>query len=86
MGGGADVLAKRHDIRHPPRPYRRTKAEFVTGMKRLAAQIQPNGDLTFNDLVQPLKPRQGRGQQSGFGFRLGQDHARGSPPGGNRSQ
>lgn len=31
-----------------------TKAEFTAGLKRIAAQIQPNGDLTYADLVHPL--------------------------------
>lgn len=31
-----------------------TKAEFVAGLKRIASQIQPEGDLTFADLLLPL--------------------------------
>jgi hypothetical protein len=31
-----------------------TRAEFAAGFKRLAGQINPSGELTFVDLVQPL--------------------------------
>ena len=31
-----------------------TQAEFVTGLKRIANQIQPAGELTFADLLRPL--------------------------------
>jgi len=31
-----------------------TKAEFVAGLKRIASQIQPGGELTFADLLLPL--------------------------------
>lgn len=31
-----------------------TKAEFTAGLKRIAAQIQPNGDLLYTDLLRPL--------------------------------
>lgn len=85
MGGGADVLANAmtFDIDLDRTV---TKAEFVTGMKRLAAQIQPNGDLTFNDLVQPLNRAKDEASNQGSGFGWGKITPRGSPPGGNRSQ
>jgi EF hand len=57
-----------------------TRAEFVAGLKRIAGQIQPNGDLTFADLLQPLtRPSEGD-QGQGFGF--GRIIPRGSPPAG----
>ncbi len=31
-----------------------TRAEFVSGLKRIAGQIQPNGDLMYADLLRPL--------------------------------
>lgn len=31
-----------------------TQAEFLAGLKRIAAQIQPNGDLLYTDLLRPL--------------------------------
>jgi len=62
-----------------------TKAEFTAGLMRIAGQIQPNGDLTFADLLQPLsRPNQQaqQGQAPGWGTMRG----RGSPPrdGGGR--
>lgn len=56
-----------------------TKAEFATGLKRIAGQIQPNGDLTFADLLQPLSRANQQAQQGqgpGWGTLMG----RGSPP------
>lgn len=46
-----------------------TKAEFTAGLKRIAGQIQPNGDLTFADLLQPLSRvnQQAQGQGPGWG-------------------
>lgn len=38
-----------------------TQAEFVAGLKRIAGQIQPTGELTFADLLRPLN----RGAQEG---------------------
>lgn len=58
-----------------------TKAEFTAGLKRIAGQIQPNGDLTFADLLQPLtRPSESADQGPGFAF--GRITPRGSPPGG----
>lgn len=58
-----------------------TKAEFTAGLKRIAGQIQPNGELTFVDLLQPLtRPSENADQGPGFGF--GRITPRGSPPGG----
>jgi hypothetical protein len=57
-----------------------TRAEFTAGLKRIAGQIQPNGDLTFDDLLQPLTRPSRDEQDQGFGF--GSITPRGSPPGG----
>lgn len=58
-----------------------TRAEFTAGLKRIAGQIQPNGELAFADLLQPLtRPSDNADQGSGFG--LGRIIPRGSPPGG----
>jgi hypothetical protein len=83
MGGGADVLANAMtfdiDLDRSVKP-----AEFVAGFKRLASQIQPNGDLMFADLVQPMnRNREQANNDPGFG--LGTLKGRGSPPGGNRN-
>jgi hypothetical protein len=61
-----------------------TRAEFVAGLKRIAAQIQPQGDLTFADLLQPLS-RLNNDAPQGPGFGLGTLTPRGSPPGGGRN-
>jgi hypothetical protein len=84
MGSGGDVLANTmtFDIDLDRAV---TKEEFVTGMKRLASQIQPSGDLTFNDLIQPLdRLKEQANNDGGPGF--GRITPRGSPPGGNRNQ
>jgi hypothetical protein len=58
-----------------------TKAEFTAGLKRIAAQIQPEGDLTFADLLRPLSSMRDEAAPSpGIGF--GTIRGRGSPPGG----
>lgn len=57
-----------------------TKAEFLSGLKRIAGQIQPNGDLTFQDLLLPLTRPPESDQGQGFGF--GRIIPRGSPPAG----
>lgn len=53
VGSATDVIANAMtfdiDLDHSV-----TKAEFVTGLKRIAGQIQSSGDLTFADLLQPL--------------------------------
>ncbi len=61
-----------------------TRPEFVAGLKRIAAQIQPQGDLTFADLLQPLS-RLNNDAPPGPGFGLGTITGRGSPPGGGRN-
>ena len=78
MGSSADVLANAmtFDIDLDRIV---TKAEFATGLKRIAGQIQPNGDLTFADLLQPLSRANQQAQQGqgpGWGTLMG----RGSPP------
>lgn len=82
MGGGTDVLANAmtFDIDLDRSV---TKAEFAAGFKRLASQIQPAGDLTFSDLVQPLNRNREQADNGGFGW--GTLTGRGSPPGGNRN-
>jgi hypothetical protein len=62
-----------------------TKAEFTAGLKRIAGQIQPNGDLTLADLLRPLSRASQQAQQDqapGWGTFRG----RGSAPrdGGGR--
>lgn len=61
-----------------------TKAEFASGLKRIASQIRADGDLTFADLLQPLTRLNERPQQ-GPGVGLGTITPRGSPPGGGRN-
>ena len=61
-----------------------TKAEFVAGLKRIASQIQPQGELKFADLLQPLS-RPSNDAPQGQGFGLGTITGRGSPPGGGRN-
>jgi hypothetical protein len=62
-----------------------TRAEFTAGLKRIAGQIQPNGDLTFADLLQPLS-RVNQQAQQGQGPGWGTIRGRGSQPrdGGGR--
>lgn len=83
MASGADVLsnAMTFDIDLDRSV---TKAEFITGFKRLAGQIQPNGELTFNDLVQPLNRLKEEASNEGFGW--GTLKARGTPPRGTTPQ
>jgi hypothetical protein len=85
MAGGADVLANAmtFDIDLDRTV---TRAEFVAGLKRLAGQIQPSGDLMFTDLVQPLNRASDQASNEGGGFGWGKITPRGSAPGGNRSQ
>jgi hypothetical protein len=55
-----------------------TRAEFTAGLKRIAAQIQPNAELTFADLLLPLQrpsDQAGPGPGGGFG-----GLPRGAPP------
>jgi hypothetical protein len=59
-----------------------TKAEFAAGLVRIAGQIQPNGDLTFADLLQPLS-RLGQEAQQGQGLDWGTIRGRGTPPRGS---
>lgn len=61
-----------------------TKAEFTAGLKRIAGQIQPNGELTFADLLLPLTRPSDNGPGL-FSGGLGTLTGRGSPPGGNRN-
>jgi hypothetical protein len=56
-----------------------TKAEFAAGLVRIAGQIQPNGDLTFADLLQPLS-RLNQQAQQGQGLDWGTIRGRGTPP------
>ena len=56
-----------------------TKAEFTAGLVRIAGQIQPNGDLTFADLLQPLS-RLNQQAQQGQGLDWGAIRGRGTPP------
>jgi hypothetical protein len=84
MAGGADVLANAMtfdmDLDRAV-----SKDEFAAGLKRLAGQIQPSGDLAFTDLVQPLnRLKEEANNQGGFGW--GTLTPRGSPPGGNRQR
>jgi len=58
-----------------------TQAEFAAGLKRIAGQIQPEGDLKFADLLQPLNRLNERPAPSP-GLGLGTITPRGSPPGG----
>lgn len=44
-----------------------TRIEFTSGLKRIASQIQPNGDLTFTDLLQPLSRTNQQAQGPGWG-------------------
>lgn len=60
------------------------KAEYVAGLKRIAAQIRADGDLTFADLLQPLT-RLNEERPAGPGPGLGTITPRGSPPGGGRN-
>lgn len=62
-----------------------TRAEFTAGLKRIAGQIQPNGDLTFADLLQPLS-RANQQAQQGQGPGWGTIRGRGAAPrdGGGR--
>ena len=83
MAGGADVLANAMtfdmDLDRAV-----SKDEFIAGLKRLAGQIQPSGDLAFTDLIQPLnRLKEEASNQGGFGW--GTLAPRGSPPGGNRN-
>jgi hypothetical protein len=63
-----------------------TRAEFTAGLKRIAGQIQPNGDLTFADLLQPLSRVNQQAQQQGQGPGWGTVRGRGTAPtdGGGR--
>lgn len=61
-----------------------TKTEFAAGLKRIAAQIRADGDLTFADLLQPLT-RLNEDRPPGLGVGLGAVTPRGSPPGGGRN-
>jgi hypothetical protein len=79
MGSTSDVLANTmtFDIDLDRQV---TKTEFTAGLKRIAASIQPSGDLTFADLLLPLtRPS---GDAGGPGFGLGTLKARGTAPGG----
>jgi hypothetical protein len=80
MGSSADVLANAmtFDIDLDRSV---TKAEFTTGLKRIASQIRAEGDLTFADLLQPLSRLNEQAQQ-GPGPGWGTIRGRGSPPGG----
>jgi hypothetical protein len=49
---------------------------------RIAGQIQPNGDLTFADLLQPLSRLDPQAQQ-GQGLDWGAIRGRGTPPKGS---
>jgi hypothetical protein len=62
-----------------------TKAEFTTGLKRLAGQLSDNnsGELVFADLVKPLN--RSSEEASNGGFNLGTVRMRGSPPGGSQA-
>ncbi len=83
MGGGADVLANAMtfdmDLDRAV-----SKDEFIAGLRRLAGQIQPSGDLAFTDLVQPLNRLKEEAENQG-GFGWGKITPRGSPPGGDRN-
>lgn len=60
-----------------------SKEEFAAGLKRIAAQIQPTGELLVADLLQPLSRMNQQAQQGpwpGWGTVRG----RGSPPGGGQ--
>jgi hypothetical protein len=59
-----------------------TKVEFAAGFVRIAGQIQPNGDLTFADLLQPLSRLDPQAQQ-GQGLDWGAIRGRGTPPVGS---
>lgn len=61
-----------------------TKAEFTSGLKRIANQIRADGDLTFADLLQPLS-RLNQQADQGPGIGWGTLTGRGSPPGGGRN-
>ena len=54
-----------------------TRAEFTAGLKRIAGQIQPNGDLTFADLLQPLSRTSQQAEQE---LGPGATRGRGLPP------
>lgn len=54
-----------------------TRAEFTSGLKRIASQIQPSGDLTFTDLLQPLSRVNQQAQQE---LGPGGTRGRGLPP------
>jgi EF hand len=77
MSGGGDVIANAmtFDIDLDRSV---TRVEFAAGFKRLAEQIQPAGELTFVDLIQPLNRP---GDQAGG---PGATRARGAGPGGGR--
>ena len=77
MGSGHDVMsnAMTFDIDLDRSV---TKTEFVAGLKRIAGQIQPNGDLTFADLLQPLT----RPAEGDLAMSPGRVFLRGTPPGG----
>lgn len=83
MAGGADVLANAMTF-DMDLDRAISKDEFIAGLKRLAGQIQPSGDLAFTDLIQPLnRLKEEASNQGGFGW--GTLAPRGSPPGGNRN-
>lgn len=82
-GGGADLLANAMtfdmDLDRSV-----SKEEFVSGLKRLALQIQPSGDLAFTDLIQPLsRVKEDADNQGIFGW--GKVTPRGTPPGGRNN-
>lgn len=48
-----------------------TKAEFVAGLKRIANQIQPSGDLVYADLLRPLtRPSGDEGGAPSAGWKM----------------
>lgn len=68
-----------------------SKAEFLAGLKRMASQIAPSGDITFAELVRPLSKNDNQADR-GPGLGLGSITPRGStrtgggrggPPGGS---
>lgn len=83
MGSGADEMANAmtFDIDLDRTV---TRAEFTAGLKRIAAQIRSDGELTFADLLQPLT-RLNDGPPPGPGIGFGTLTPRGSPPGGGRN-
>jgi hypothetical protein len=60
-----------------------SKEEFAAGLKRIAAQIQPTGELLVADLLQPLS-RMNQQAQQGTWPGWGTIRGRGSPPGGGQ--